>query len=315
MIKEITNINQTDLKLIFFDFAIFSCGTEKRCHYTFKNLIDNVTNTSFVFEFSNSRTRNSHIENRKVFKLREYDLKVNFVIVKNNDDRIIFKILQKAINSSIKDKIKIYLDYSSMPRKWYQAILTLLNDFINVDVDLIINYSAYDYNGDNFPTINVNSLSASNMHYGNIQPNKPKLLFLGLGFDKYAAKALLERIEALHILFYTNPSYLVSQTLNIETVNEKILSNSNKTFLLPITDMKKSFEALENMYLKYCKEYSLIIASLGPKPMVMLSNLLSLKYKDIQNLRLNSIYHYRSHKDQNVLKDTYPVKICFEKST
>jgi hypothetical protein len=313
MFKSIINKSIDEIKNEIFDFAIFSCGVEDRCHTSFTNIINFVTTKTFVFEFSNSIAKPSHIANRQVFQLRRVDLNVDFIIINNDEDVKLLGILKKAIENINSREVKIYLDYCSMPRKWYHAILTLLNEYIQKTIKLTINYTAYEYSNENFPTIDVGVLKAANMHYGNIMPNKPKLLLLGLGFDKYGAKALLEKVEARYVVFYTNPAYLPSQTENIQKMNYDILHSSDSIFEIPICDLEKSFALIESAFINHRKEYSVIIASLGPKPMVMLSNIVCLKYPEITNLQISSIYHFRNHEDQNVLMNFYPAELLFKK--
>ena len=140
----IKDLSRVELMQEEFDLAIFSVGYEPRCTNLISLLDEQKINNSFVLSYEESKSEDVHAESLNMFS--NYGL-TDFVYLNHSDIKEVYSKLIDKITSLSKGKrlINVLIDYSSMSRNWYAAILNYLLNYFEEPLKITMVYSCAEY--------------------------------------------------------------------------------------------------------------------------------------------------------------------------
>lgn len=191
---------------------------------------------------------------------------------------------------------KVLIDYSSMTREWYSAMLLYLEQ-LNVtmctSIECVFYYSIPKYDGLIDKQYAFSSVSPLTGYSSFLMPDKPLSLFIGLGSEERALTGIRQYADVapsfVHY-FYTNNEHIFSQRDSYKALFNQI-SDSNKHEY----DLKKMiplFNTMSDLYKMLSQEYRVAIISCGPKPFTLMSLIFARLFNvDVWKLKTNSSSH------------------------
>lgn len=307
-IRYIKQIEQSNIVKEQFDLIIASSGYEIRASHI-ANILNNNCKEKIVFSFSDHKSEKSRIENDLTFK------KLNYKPLEQtgNSCTKILEVIDEFIERSKSQPLSILIDYSSMTRIWYGAIIKYFKQ-LNGNTQIIKVYFSYsvakfhkppetDSKTSNFEPINgYCSLSI---------PLYPSALITGLGYERNKAFGLKEFFDAeLLYLFYTKGNDYTDHVLQI---NKELIKRTPKSNMLTynVNDLLLTKTVLYELCSSLKENYRVIIAPLGPKPFTLISFLVAneLQSIDVWRISSNEIFDYNyCEPNGNIVT----IEICYE---
>jgi hypothetical protein len=275
-----------EIQAIKFDLFIAASGYESRARHFSQSFKVNASN-KICLQFKEYEENIVKRHNDLAFD----DLKFKSLQLSGNDSLAITEILIELLNSS-KKELNIIVDYSSMTRVWYAAVIQFFK--YTLKRNLIVNlYFCYSYSKYIAPPKNA----SYNRYVGPIDgfysisiPNKPSALLIGLGYIEERAFGLSEFFDTQPYLFIADSS---TGTDYCEEVlrNNKALLNTTKeenVFYYPLTNMKYTETLLYSLCNDLLDKYRIILAPCGPKPFTLICLLTSLRFNDVDVWRISA---------------------------
>jgi hypothetical protein len=221
----------------------------------------------------------SRPENDKKFK----DWGFTFEICSIRDSSGIDYLLNRICYQSSNTLLNILVDYSSMPKTWYSAII---NFFIAYEeklshVNIWFSYSPSEYS----KSQNSNSIKSFDLVPPSTKSEKPIALVLGLGYEKGRSEELSKKINAkVTFAFYADPAYDERFVQEVLENNHTLLKQIDRDQIVryPIFDLNSINVSLTRLCIDLRNTHQLILAPVGPKPFTLMCFLLSTRYPDMK---------------------------------
>jgi hypothetical protein len=287
-IDRIYDINSESLNDEVYDLAVFASGYETRCIYAPKNLNSQCFKEIVVFGFEDV----SHPAQRR-FNDLFYRNSFNKIPMNlnSNDDGLIYKELNKFVSSNKQDSFHFLVDYSSMSRIWYSGIINWVLHASNSSkfiLDFVYTRGTYE---DYIPPIVINDiLSIPGCEGGGIKHGNSIAVF-GLGFYGLAALCVLDRLEADIVFAYVAKTNSKDDyDKKVREINKELIQHhATETLLeLPINSVEKSYQNLAELIAPYRNKSEITFVPMGPKPQVLASILLAMKFPEVTCLRVSA---------------------------
>jgi len=269
-----------------YDIAIFASGYESRCVHLAR-LINpqNITHT-LVFGFVEQKTAPKRAENDQYF-INNWGL--DPILISRDDEKRIYENLS-FLTSSIDRPVNLLIDYSSMSRLWYTAVLNWARLAIpDKEINIDFAYTLGRYQMEKSPMVIRDMMSLPGCE-GRAFRHKESLAIFGLGFFGFAALTVLDRLEVDSVFtFYAlhEPSdEYVDRTISINADlinNPKTIAN----FGLPLASVENSYRSLANLISPYRSVGEITLVPMGPKPHVLASILVAMRFKEVTCLRIS----------------------------
>jgi hypothetical protein len=270
-----------------YDLAMFASGYEERCTAIPKLFNPSQIENAVVIGFTEENADQQRVINDKYF-IANWVEKIS--ISSSNDDREIYNILNTIFeNSSNRKTIHILVDYSSMSRLWYAGVLNWAKFFSKADELRIDMLYAPGVHREKISPMVINDILSIPGCEGSATSLFQSIAVFGLGFDSYAALCVLDRIEPDY--YYT---YLASPTIFpdypeiVMKKNDDIIRSARNTLSLPLFSVEQTYNALGEIVSLHKDEADIIFVPMGPKPHVLASILLAMKFREITCLRVSS---------------------------
>lgn len=268
-----------------FDLFIASSGYETRATFLAQRLAELFIPKKVVLAFCERSSEISRPLNDTVFT----ELGFEFVNTSMNSIREINEMLEESCSMCGNANFNVLIDYSSMPKLWYEAII---NFFSENDSDFKNIYIWFSYT----PSEYSESLkNVSNKYFETIIPSKlnvkPKALIIGLGYEKGRAKELANKLNAkVTYSFYSDPAVDPRFVDELLENNKDILMNldSEQIIKYPIYDLNYINSSLTHLCVDLRLTHQIILAPIGPKPFTLMCFLLNARYPDIKIWRFSS---------------------------
>jgi hypothetical protein len=282
----ISDIGFQTVKTLDYDVGFFACGYEERCTFIPNKLSACNIKKVHVIGFSEITEDPQRSSNEKFF-IKRY----GHVIVSSsyNDDTLIYDKLSKFVS---KDGIvKIIVDYSSMSRLWYSAVLNWCRynaGHTKVIVDLVYAGSKIHSYDNSMVIKDWDILPGCE---GRVTSDLPSILILGLGLYGNASLCILDRLESDSIYtFISHPGISRTYRKKIYELNDILLDYHKQklNFELPLTSVENSYSCLAELVSPYLSNSSITIIPMGPKPHVLASILLSINFPEVGCMRVNA---------------------------
>jgi hypothetical protein len=275
-----------------YDLALFASGYEQRCTHVPKQLEGCRFNRFIVFGFEEVSDDTQRQQNDKYF----LDQWTKPVPVSGNDDGPIYEYLRGIFGQS-RESIRIVVDYSSMSRLWYAAILNwarFCGNSKHIVIDLL--YSVGDHKAPASPLVIDEILSVPACE-GLPLPLSRSVAVFGLGFEGLATLCVLDRLEPDDLYCYlAAPAAFDDYPARARTENQEVIRLANACLELPLRSVERCFASLAELISPYRSEANITLVPMGPKPHVLAAILLAMRFEEISCLRVG----YRRHKPEDV---------------
>lgn len=250
------------------DFFICTIGFEERSAYLLNIFIDRLNvNNILVFCFKDliNKDRISKIVNSLV------SLGVQVRYVNYEDADLVYNDICSFLLQNNRNKHRIYIDYSAMPRTWYSKLPVnlasegLLIDYLYVKGDYEKDERDYPCAGiDSFSIIGTPSLRNSN-----------RLHVIGIGYDSTRTTGLISILDPdAFCICSAHHSQDDEMEKKVQNANKAIVSQALFTTSLFIDDFSYMIAKLCELAYEYSGLGDVIFVPDGPKPLIMAMSLI-----------------------------------------
>lgn len=228
----------------------------------------------------------------------------NFELETIKDCNQIYSLLDNIFAGHNKENFTLLVDYSCMTKSWYYSIILYLSkkNLNQKNIRVLFSYTPSKYSEPLKPKPNSDIAPLPGKYV--IPTDKPKALIVCLGYEQNKAEGIIEHLDPkfCHI-FYTKPSLDSLFSKKIEENNTTIISERKKQITTyAFGDLLNLERSLNSLYQTLKKDYSIIIAPLGPKPFALVSMIMAAKYPEIDIWRVGSGYDINEY-DREPLDD------------
>lgn len=274
-----------DLKNQNFDLFIAACGYETRSIFLPQRLASHQAKRKVAIAFTEHCGDLSRPFNDKVLT----QLGFEFCDTSMLSTEEINRILSDLCISHKKEELNILVDYSSMPKLWYNAII---NYFLELESEHKNVHICFSYTPSEYTKATKN---ISNKFLDSAIPasssSKPKALVIGLGYEKGRAEELANKLKAdVTYSFYSDPAVDPRFVAELIDNNKSVLNNleSARIIKYPIYDLNFINTALTNLCVDLRLTHQIVLAPLGPKPFTLMCFLINARYPDTKIWRITS---------------------------
>ena len=267
-----------ELKSLFFDLVIFSCGYENRSTYLLKQFEESHLERAIVFGFSNHVDSPQRIINDREFVSRGMEI----ITIANEDD--IYRILNTFEFDSKYSKLEVLVDYSSMPRNWCNAIIswTRFQDKFN-EVNIFFSYTIGNYKMKFEPFIVENIVSLPGLEGSDIY-NEDSVVLFGIGYDGDVMLSVYDQLEPDVALIYTADRLGDEKAINL---NKELINNSDRNVVkIPLNSVENAFRSLGEMVSSFIHNSHITFVPMGPKTLTLASILICHRFNQITCLHV-----------------------------
>ncbi len=273
-----------------FDYIIAASGYQKRCIYLAENL-DTKGSDNLVITFNEQTKSALRLENEKIFQ------KLGFDSIKTapNEHSDIEGMMQRICNGKINRTLNILVDYSCMTKVWCATIIKYLlqNDFHAERINIYFSYTPKKVNI--LPQrFRMKSYAPLIFSSDKRLKNKPIALIAGLNNNLEMIKELIDELKP------SNTFALIPYFMHDGEYYQKIIDNnapilktipSEKVLKYPAERPDQISSMITSLCLDLRLDSSVILVPQGPKPLCLVSILLSVRYPDVMIYNLKSKDH------------------------
>lgn len=268
-------IDVNEINGLSIDLFILGGNHEKRVYTLFNKIKElNDIKKSIIFRFNDHFTLTSG----------------NFELQTITDFQQIYSILDQVFSCHIGDSFTLLVDYSCMTKSWYYSIILFLSkkSLSKKTIRVLFSYTPSKYSEPLIPKPNSDIAPLPGKYV--IPTDKPKALIVCLGYEQNKAEGIIEHLDPkLCHIFYTKPTLDPLFLEKIEENNSNIIEERGRQIsTYPFNDLITLERSLNSIYHTLKKDYSIIIAPLGPKPFALVSMIMAAKYPEIDIWRVGS---------------------------
>jgi hypothetical protein len=292
ILYRVLDLTMNDIADSAYDLVLFASGYEERCTYIPKKL--NLTRLSnpVVLGFREIEDDPQRQVNDTYFSSQWGKL----VPVGSNDDSVIYELLRREFPQT-KSSIRILVDYSSMSRVWYTAILNWARFFegtASITIDLL--YSVGDHKHPTTPMVISEIMSLPGCE-GLILPLSRSIAVFGLGFEGSAALCVLDRLEPDELYCYlAAPAAFKDYPERARQANREVIRLAKACLRFPLGSVERCYANLAELVSQYRSEANITLVPMGPKPHTLAAILVAMRFHEISCLRVG----YRRHTPERV---------------
>ncbi len=286
-LQAIKQINTQYLKETSIDLLLTASGYESRASFLTREILNtDAISEKEVLSFKTQLDNENHKENDILFEKKLFKRTLS----SGSSGRDIISILEKFISSTAKKKITIVIDYSSMTRIWYGAVISYLREakFPEKELHVIFSYTEAEFTKppiDETETLNFTPIEG----FCNLSiPAKPTALITALGYEKKRAFGLLDYFDAEKVsYFYTNEN---SYTEEVLIRNKEILEICDEESKYPYSLQKILIThlILQDLCKSLSQKYRIILAPCGPKPFTLISFITASENESVDLWRISA---------------------------
>lgn len=285
-IKKTSQLEIDNIKDIHFDIILCSSGYESRSRYLCKSYKLNARK-KVVLGFDNYTDLATRKTNDLTFKITGYES----ILSSGDSEKEVFDSLNFLLELN-KESINILVDYSSMTRIWYAAVLKFisLNDFSKSSVNIYFSYSFSQF-------VLPPTEPSFNRHVGPIEgfyqisiPDRPTAVIIGLGYVESRAYGLAEYFDVEPHLFIADNSISSDYYNHVISNNSDLLQTvkNDNIFTYPLNNMVYTETLLSHLCRELKNNYRIVLAPCGPKPFTLLCLVTALRNNFIDVWRISA---------------------------
>jgi len=281
------NVKDFDIDVIRsqeYDMVIFSSGYEARCIHAPKQIEDLRGFNSCTFGFKSyigdlRKTHDKYYED--VWNSERLSLSAD-------EAKPIYDCLNEKFRSRSRP-LKLLIDYSSMSRLWYAAILNwckFSSTSFSITLDFIYSLAKYDKS---YPrSIVINRILAIPGFEGDLLHDRIVSVF-GLGYSGLMTQCILEQLEPDELYsYYASPGVSEDSENRVVNENRDIIDHSEHVLKLPIRSVETTVRYLAELVIPNIGKKGVILIPMGPKPHVLAALLVSVKHNKVANFRVST---------------------------
>lgn len=190
-------------------------------------------------------------------------------------------LVEEAVRSAKGPTASLIVDYSCMSSTWYAAIL----DFLAAEplglerVDVYFAYSPAGFPEHPSPVSHI-SMGPISGHWHMQLPDRQTALVVDLGCDPERALGLVEYLDpaevyVLYASHFPDAAYIDAVVENNSALIER--AGPGRMIAYPFNNLQATVEVLSSLCEELNKDYRVIVAPLGPRPLLLLSLLQSIR--------------------------------------
>lgn len=281
----VSAVDFSDLPEKEYDVAIFASGFEARSVYLHSRFFGVKATSVLVLGFSQDRATLSRESNDAYF-MKETG-RPPTIFPTSQSDLCIYEFLNRLLEGGVRP-VHILVDYSVMTRAWYGAVLNWarsVESLLSIEIDFAYSHGVY---ASKFGPLSIEDVVSIPGFEGISSGARNTCAFFGLGFDKYATLAVVDRIEPdeVHCLIATSDVGEDQSGFVLKENAELVALAEGKVVALPITNVAEAFRLICEHISIVENEAEIVIVPMGPKPHVLASLLASQRLSQIACLHV-----------------------------
>ena len=269
-----------------YDVAFFCSGYEARCTYMPNKLSPDRVVETFVLGFTEKARSKNRPKNDKFYQER-WGCKP--LLLSGDNEKPIYDCLHRSIQSSSKP-IRILIDYSSMSRLWYAAVLNWARfHSITKEVTIDFVYSMGSYEEEQNPMVIREMVSIPGCE-GRAYRLRKSVAVFGLGFHGLASLCVLDRLEAdIVYAFLASPGSSEDYVAKTREINTELIANhkTQAVFEMSMSSIESTYRALAETISPHRPDGEITLVPMGPKPHVLASILVAMRFPEVACLRVS----------------------------
>ncbi|MEX0960315.1 MAG: hypothetical protein WDZ63_13620 [Burkholderiales bacterium] len=266
-----------------YDVAFFASGYERRAIHLSKMLDKRQVSMPIVLGFDEFSQQIDRKDNDR-FLREKWGCRP--IETSNRDDAEIYRVLREY--RSAQTPLRFLIDYSSMTRFWYAAILNWVRfGGCAEDVRLDFVYSSGRY-ADPVPTVEIKDILCIPGCEGGTSSSGVSVAVFGLGFDSFASLCVLDKLEPDWVYgFLADPALVPSYPERCREANRDLLIRFDSAPLsLALRSVSSAFGKLAELVSPYKGVADVTLIPMGPKPHVLASILLAIRFPELACLHV-----------------------------
>lgn len=269
-----------------YDVALFASGYESRCIHLPGLVEPGTVANPIIFGFTEEPHSGKRDENDKFF-LKRWNCQP--LPLSGDNEKPIYEYLHRH-TQSLDRPVHILVDYSSMSRLWYTAVLNWAR-FAASSAEVIIDfvYSMGKYDEEKRAMVIRNMVSIPGCE-GRAYRLRESVAVFGLGFHGLAALCVLDRLEADAVYaFLASPGSTDEYVARTREINKDLI-NSYKTkdvLEMPLASIETCYRRLAEMIAPHRPDGEITLVPMGPKPHVLASILVAMRFQEVACLRVS----------------------------
>lgn len=270
-----------------YDVCLFASGFESRCVHMPGLINPSTIANPLVFGFTEESKCENRARNDATF-LNKW--KCAAIPLSGDDEKPIYEHLRLHIQS-LNRSIHILVDYSSMSRLWYTAVLNWARFAASgrsVVIDFI--YAMGKYEEEKKPFVIREMVSIPGCE-GRAYRLRESVAVFGLGFHGLAALCVLDHLEADTVYaFLASPGASAEYIERTKELNKELINNQKTKALLdlPLASVEASYRSLAEVIARHRPDGEITLIPMGPKPHVLASILVAMRFPEVACLRVAS---------------------------
>ena len=270
----------------YYDVSVFASGYESRCIHI-PGLIDpSKVAKPLVFGFTEESQAGNRPQN-DAFYHEKWGCRP--IPLSSDDEKPIYEHLHEN-TKTIDRPLHILLDYSSMSRLWYAAVLNW-SRFATAGKTVIIDfvYAMGKYGEEKQPMVIRGMVSIPGCE-GRAYRLRKSVAVFGLGFHGLAALTVLDRLEADTVyVFLASPGSSEEYVAKTKELNKELISNpkTEAVLELPLGSIESCYRQLAETIAPHRQDGEITLVPMGPKPHVLASILVAMRFQEVACLRVS----------------------------
>jgi len=271
---------------LHFELAIFALGYETRCTEIARVINHGNIDKKLVLAFGEFVDTESRSRNQALF---EAIGGVHIEYGSASDGDFIIQVLRDYLRNLTSNRIRIFVDYSSMSKCWYSAIVSFLKFFDRFSkVEVYFCYQPGVHVGDAAPKV-VNNISMLPGFEGRLTGRAKSVGIFVLGFEAMAVFAAHERLEPDEVYaVYAKPGAIEGYDRVALEKNREFLTAYKPTVLsMPLRSVGGAYQIFSDLVVGAIGRSSEIgAAALGPKPHCLALLLVAARFPELGVLQV-----------------------------
>ena len=269
-----------------YDVSLFASGYESRCIHVPGLIAPNVIANPFVFGFTEEAHSGKREQNNE-FYIEKWRLEP--IPLSGDDERPIYAHLQEK-TQSLTRPVRILIDYSSMSRLWYAAVLNWARFATDKEVIMDFIYSMGRYEEEEENSMVIREMVSIPGCEGRAYRLRESVAVFGLGFNGLAALCVLDRLEADTVYaFLASPGSSEEYVAKTRRINKDLINNpKTKAVLpLPLASIETCYRNLAETIALHRPDGEITFVPMGPKPHILASILVAMRFPEVACLRVS----------------------------
>jgi len=266
-----------------YDLAIFSCGYEERCIEVPSKIKNDKISRVLIISFDQHLSDEIRQSNSDFYGSEWPNS--DFLNITQCDVSSVYSTMRTIVEDIEKETIKVLIDYTSMSRSWYAAILNYLIRFSEKEIIIDLTYANGIYQDENL-NVELGELKVIPGCEGISLTKKQNAAIFTLGFDRYGPLRLYDILNpnrCYGIMASPAASYQY-EDLCLEKNKDFILHHldgKNNLVKLPINSISLCYEHMSQMIIPLQNDFNVSIIPFGPKPHILASILCSFNFPNV----------------------------------